>query len=301
MTQQAGPRLFYPLEAVSACITDHKSFSLRTPFSTLDDDEEERRWAIWEFCTPMLLAAQDHSKHFERLDYCFSSLLSDALIKHPSQLLMGDGLSENTNVSRANDILRRLPSLPQRLFALPLNNSGLRNGRKTLWDGIKDGSWASRYILPEAQHHLQQRSSDDPTAIMELLLKLREVAWTNLFVTTFIDTNSIVLILRIAEIGTTGDLSFATDFLQYINVLAKLLDEYEELKRAADLLITRPFEDPSPSVQALKSALFPEVYDEHEQGRAILGVFLWTAWQRSVMLYFYYIIGIYLSKGYSSK
>jgi hypothetical protein len=86
-----------------------------------------------------------------------------------------------------------------------------------------------------------------------------------------------VLAAKIAQQGANANLAFAQDVLRYINVLAELIDEYETLDNAASLLVTGPFSDPAPSVQALRRALFPEVDEGQAQGRAILKVFLWTA------------------------
>jgi hypothetical protein len=91
---------------------------------------------------------------------------------------------------------------------------------------------------------------------------------------------------------------FAQDVLQYINAFAHLTDEYETLDIAASLLVTGAFPDPAPSAQALRRVLFPEVDERQVKSRAILGVLLWTAWQRSVMLYFHYILRIHLLHGY---
>ncbi|PMD14926.1 hypothetical protein NA56DRAFT_357969 [Hyaloscypha hepaticicola] len=140
---------------------------------------------------------------------------------------------------------------------------------------------------------------DDPASIMNLVSNLQNIAWENLYVTTFIDTNTVVLAAKIAQQGVNANFTFAQDVLQYINLLADLIDEYETLDNAAPLLVTAPFSDPAPSVQALRRVLFPEVDEGQAQGRAILKTFLWTAWQRSVMIYFYYILQIQLIHGYS--
>jgi hypothetical protein len=134
---------------------------------------------------------------------------------------------------------------------------------------------------------------------MNLISNIRDIAWTNLYVTTYIDTNSIVLATKIAQQGARANLAFAREVLEYVNVLADLLDVYEELDNAASLLITEPFSDPAPSVQALRKALFPDFDGDHEQSRAVLRLFLYTAWQRSVMLYFYYILQVQLLQGHS--
>ena len=280
-------------------MADLANLSLRSPLSALDDDHE-KRWQLQEFCTPMLLAVQQPSDHLEKLDAHLSTLLPYAFKRHPGIASMSAYKPEDSNTCRAQAMLSRLPRVPQPLFALPLYNSLLLRNRDTLWDGIKDGTWASKYVLPDARPSLRLQQADDPNAMMQLVYNMQDLAWNNLCVTTFVDTNTVVLITLIAFLGSKADLGIAKDFLDYINTLAELIDVYDSLVDAAAFGITEPFSDPCPSVQELKAALFPEVYDEHEQGRAILKVFLWAVWQRSMMLYFYYIVGIQLEHGYSS-
>ncbi|KAG9235280.1 hypothetical protein BJ875DRAFT_374529 [Amylocarpus encephaloides] len=47
--------------------------------------------------------------------------------------------------------------------------------------------------------------------------------------------------------------------------------------------------------------LFPEVEEGHKESREVLRIFLWAVWQRSVMLYFYYVLEVQLSQGYSPR
>ena len=299
MSDPTGPRPLYSLKLIKSCMADLTCLSLSSPISALND-EHEKGWQLREFCTPMLLAVQQPSDHFKRLDAHISTLLPHALSKHPGSASSSPPGPEDLNMSEAQAIVSRLPCVPQRLFALPFNNSVLKGDRDTLWDGIKDGTWASKYVLPEARSSLQLQGPDDEDATMQLFLNIQDLSWTNLYVTTLVDTNTAVLAILVATVGSKPDQGFVRDFLSYINTLAMLLDEYDFLVDAANLGLTGPFSDPAPSVQELKAALFPEVYDNHEQGRAILKVFLWAVWQRSVMLYFYYVIGVQLEHGYSS-
>lgn len=302
MSECSGPRLYYSFEALFESAIDLGEPKLSCPIS-LVDDVDERQWQLKEFCTPLLVGVQHPSDHFEKLDIHFSTLLANVWIQHPIELSKSHAgvHTDSEHISQAKKILIRLPNLPQRLFALPLINSGLRKGRDSLWDGIKDGRWASKYVVPEARSQLQLQSSDDPSAILNLVRNMQDLAWSNLFATVFIDTNSLILLTKVAILGTTPRLKFAQDFLSYVNLLAELLDVYDSIVEAVSFGFTQPFSDPTPSVQALKLALFPAVDDQHEQGRAILKAFLWAAWQRSVMLYFYYILGVQLSEGYSSS
>jgi hypothetical protein len=174
--------------------------------------------------------------------------------------------------------------------------------RDTLWDRIKDG-WAEKYVLPDARRQVREQALNDanPTMISKQISDMQDLGWANLYVTTFIDTNSVVLATKVAQQGTTANLTFAREFQQYINVLADLIDEFQRLDLAASLQLTQPFSDPAHSVQALRKVLFPEVDEGHKQGRGIIKVFLWTAWQRSVMFYFYYLLQVQLRQGYSPE
>ena len=129
---------------------------------------------------------------------------------------------------------------------------------------------------------------------MQLLEDMQDSAWDNLFVTPFIDTNNMIFMLKVADIGHQPDFAFALTFLSYVNLLGELVDMYDALVDAVKFGARQPFEDPAPSVQALKAALFPAMLDDHEQSLSVLKAFLWSAWQRSVMLYFYYVIGVQL-------
>ena len=174
MPQSSGPRLLYPCDTVVACMAAQEQFSLRNRFST-SDDQDERSWQLREFCTPLLVAVQLPDNHFPVLDAHFTTLIPDALSNHPSSLSPSRTLPE-IEIRITEDILRRLPSLPQRLFALTLTSTGLRHGRGTLWDAIKDGRWASKFVLPEARHHFTLQGPDDPPSIMNLVSNLQAIA-----------------------------------------------------------------------------------------------------------------------------
>jgi hypothetical protein len=131
MSQSTGPRLWYTCEAVMACMVDRGKFSLRNRFSTVHD-EDERIWQLREFCTPLLESVQLPENHFLALDAHFTTLIPEALENHPSILSSSRALPEVEETRIAKDILRRLPSLPQRMFALPFANTGLTRGRGTL-------------------------------------------------------------------------------------------------------------------------------------------------------------------------
>ena len=98
-----------------------------------------------------------------------------------------------------------------------------------------------------------------------------------MYVTTYIDTNSLVFLFKVASLGHQPDLAFATDFLRYINLLSELLDEYDCLVSVVEFGLREPLNHPAPSVQALKDALFPVDNNNQEQSLHVLEAFLWSA------------------------
>ncbi|MCJ1460191.1 hypothetical protein MMC28_010570 [Mycoblastus sanguinarius] len=299
MTDPQGPRQMYSLETLYGCIEDLARLNLHAPLSLLED--WERQWQLKEFCTPLIHAVKHPTEHFRQIDINFSKLLPSALTQHPSLSSKVQKSIDVAQCTQARQLLSRFPSVPQRLLTLPLNNSRMHGDKGTLWDGIKDGRWPSKYVVPEARSQIRLPSPDDPDSLLLLITDLQDIAWNHLFVTSFIDTNNLVLLIKVTLLGHEPDLNFAGDFLRYINLLAELLDEYDGLVQAVNFGQCEPFQDPTPSVQALKAALFPDVADDHEQDLAVLKAFLWSAWQRSVMLYFHYVIGVQLWQGSSPQ
>jgi len=301
MSGSTGPRLFFPCEVVAACIAPRGTFSLSHCLSTVID-EDERTWQLREFCTPFLKVVRHPENHFSSLDIHLTTLLPKALNSYPSALSSCETPPPFEGKRSVLDIIRRLPTLPQRLFALPFINSGSGG---TFWDGIRDGQWANKYVLPEARHQVGSRALNDeaydPETILGKLSDVQDLVWANLYVTNFVDTNFVILAIKVAQEGTTANIVFARDFLAYINMLADLINEFEYLDSVASLKFARPFSDPTPSVQALREVLFPEVEEGHKQGRDIVKVFLWTVWQRCVMLYFYYLLQVQLQQGCSAE
>lgn len=293
------------LESIIARLspTSHDEI-LNCPLSHIQD-QDERLWQLRLFCTPLLEGVHHATAHFEQLDRQLSTLLSLPAADFKTQ----QGPDGSLEAAIANDLptqvdslLSRLPALPQRSFSLPFNNGLIRKQGTTMWDGIKSGRWATKYAVPEAREKLQLETSDDPAAILKLIENLQDTAWENLYVTRLIDTNTLTLAVIFEREGTRPNLDLARKSFQYINVLSELLDQYQAICDAISFGILEPFKDPSDEVQALKGALFPEDDEEygHVQARAIIKVFLWSAWQRSAMLHFYYVIGVQLSSGYSS-
>jgi hypothetical protein len=108
---------------------------------SLLDDPDERTWQLREFCTPMLIGVQHPFEHFQELDVEFSKLLPKALERHPSQLEPSSSQKnpQQTSFLETQQLIARLPRVPQRNFELSLANRLFRGQKKTLWEGIKDG------------------------------------------------------------------------------------------------------------------------------------------------------------------
>lgn len=87
---------------------------LKNRFSAFDDPDE-RSWQLREFFTALLVAALFHTA----LDAHFTTLIPDALSKHPGSpaALSPSSTPPEIETLTTEGILRRLPSLPQRLFA----------------------------------------------------------------------------------------------------------------------------------------------------------------------------------------
>jgi hypothetical protein len=271
---------------------------LRCPLAYVKD-EDERSWQLRSFCTGLLTGVMHPTEHFEQLDDKLSNLLSYPL-KPSDQAPESSALATQDSIHQVEHLLSRLPKVPQLRFSLPLSNRLLQKEGMTLWEGIKSGKWASKYAVPELQSKLQLQPSEDPEALLTLLKNIQDLAWDNLYVTKVVDSNTLVLATMFAKQGDYPDTILAQRSFEYVNLLSELVDQYQSICDAVAFGITAPFEDPSDAGQAQKSALFPPVDEDHEQARAIVKVFLWSAWQRSVMLHFYYVIGVQLSHGYSS-
>ena len=297
MLLERCPRLRRSLETVGARIDLQH---LKPDIAFLELEEDEKRWQLREFCTGMIVAVKHPSDHLQELDVHFSKLLLNALTADASSASSESIIGNNGCAKNAENILRRFPRVPQRLFTLPFNNSKVAARHGTVWDGIKDGRWAEQYLIPEARSSVCMQEQKDPESVLELLENMQDTAWDGLFVTSFIDTNTIVFLLKVADLGHQPCLDFAQRFQSYVNLLGELIDEYDALIDAARLGFQVPFQDPAVSVQALKEALFPTEPGDHEQSLSILKAFLWAAWQRSVMLYFYYVVGVQLWEGAST-
>ncbi|KAL8789909.1 MAG: hypothetical protein Q9195_006619 [Heterodermia aff. obscurata] len=296
-TQSSGPRLLYSFECILTCLDGLQHLNTEPAFHGLGEDEKHEQ--LKSVLTGLLHAVKHPSEHLQQLNTHFSQLLPGALKRQPGKVSLHHVTGGNSLADNARQLLSRFPDVPQKLFTLPFNNSGLTSKPNTAWDSIKDGRWAEKYVVPEARSMFRLPGQDNPESVFQLVLDMQNHAWDNLFVTTFIDTNNCVFLLKIAELGHQPNLEFAQSFGRYIDALGELIDLYESLVDAAKFGFKAAFEDPSPSTQALKAALFPLVTDD-EHASSVLKVFLWSAWQRSIMLYFYYVVGVMLWQGSSS-
>lgn len=298
MKQSNGPRQQYSFECIYTCVDNLEHLNIKCAFDGLEQDEKSLQ--LKRLFTQLLLAVEHPSEHLQQLDAHFSQLLPEALERRPDLVSPRTTTSNESLTHKAQCLLSRFPEVPQKLFPLPFTNSGLLTKPGTIWDGFKDRRWAERYLVPEARSKFRAPRHDDAESFIQLIADMQDIAWDNLFVTSFIDTNNCVLLLKVADLGHLPNLDFARSFWHYIKVLGELIEEYDGLVDAARLGYEVPFEDPSPSVQALKAVLFPHDTDNHGLNLSVLAAFLWSAWQRSVMLYFYYVIGVQLWHGSSA-
>lgn len=170
---------------------------LQCPLAKVEDTAA-RLWQLRIFCTPLLTGIHHPTAHFDILDEQLSTLLrrSTGL---SNTFSCKEAHAIQASCSKAESLLSRLPELPQRSFSLPFNNGLLRQTGATVWDSIKDGRWAAKYVVPESRSHFQIHGSEDPEATLKLLTNLQDMAWQNLYVTKYIDSNSLILAVMFAN------------------------------------------------------------------------------------------------------
>ncbi|KAI4156953.1 MAG: hypothetical protein LQ342_008570, partial [Letrouitia transgressa] len=293
-----GPRLIRSLEDVQAYIGDPSVFELHSSIDKLED--YERYEAIQDFCIDLIRVAKVGEDHFKQIDLQFSSLLSDRFsqIRSPS---VSEPTSNYFSVyNEAISLLSRLPSVPQRLFSLPLHSTRTSGGKGILWDSIRDGTWASKYVVEEARSKFSKSVSDPKTVLLQLE-EMQDLAWENMFVTSFIDTNNLVLILKICAAGKRPDLCLAHQLRNYVDLLSEILCAYESVRDLANIGFPRDFDHSGFQSGTVNHNFFYQDHKTHEQELQIVQIFLWSAWQRTVMLLFYYIVGVQLWQGPSSE
>ncbi|KAL9635013.1 MAG: hypothetical protein Q9164_003732 [Protoblastenia rupestris] len=295
--RQQGPLCIHSPEQLSSCIQDLHGLDINCPLNSLD--EFEKGWQLRELCGTFVHAVKSGTDHLAQIDFQFCKLLPGAYRIYPDDVKEAASPQRPGEdvISKTKHILSRMPRVPQRLFSLPINIHRMREKRGTIWDSIKSGKWKNTYILPEARSLFRTDSPDSPLNILDYLTDMKEHGWDNLFVTSYIDTNSLLLLMKVASLDHTPNEDFAGRFLQYVNLVSELIEEYETLVSLVNSDYQQAFSDPAPSVQALKAALFPEASSEHEMSLYVLKAFLWSAWQRSIMLYFFYIVGVQIWHG----
>lgn len=296
MTEQTGPRLIRSLEEVQAYFGDLSSLSLQSSLDNVEGDEREEK--LQEFCLDLIRAVKVEKDHFKQLDLQFSSLLPGAPGQTRSPPFSEPASGSNTVFSEAASLLGRLPGVPQRLMSLPLHNTRISAKDGTLSDSIREGRWASKYVMEDA-HSKNTSPISDPKGILLQVLAMQDLTWENMFVTSCIDTNNLSLILKISTVGHTPDLNLAHQLKNYVNLLSEIIFVYESLETLANLGIPEAFDD-FLLKSTIKHTLFDQVDDMLEQELQIVQAFLWSAWQRSVTLLFYYVVGVQLWQGPSS-
>lgn len=298
MTEQTGPRMIRSLEEVQAYLGDLSKLSLQPPLDNVEGDERAEK--LQEVCLDLIRAVKVEKDHFEQIDLQFSSLLSGGGAQGQTRRSppFSEPASGNNDIvfSDAASILRRLPSVPQPLFSLPLYNTRTAGKSGTLWDSIRDGRWASKYVMEDARSKI----ATDPDSFLLQQEAMQDFAWENMFVTSLIDTNNLTLILKICSVGHTPDLNLAHQLVNYVNLLSEIILVFEDIMKVANLGLPEGFEDLLLQSNTIKYTLFDQVDDMLEQELHIVKTFLWSAWQRSVMLLFYYIVGVQLWQGPSS-
>ena len=119
----AGPKFRYPIQDIGKSCNTQDEPEFNCPIASIID-EEERKWALQDFCVPLLQGVQHPTEHFENLDATLSTLLSCQLgVPRSSLPVCSDGDVPYEIISSTRRILNRLPTVPQRLLSLPLRNT----------------------------------------------------------------------------------------------------------------------------------------------------------------------------------
>lgn len=296
MTEQTGPRIIHSLEEVQAHFGDLSTLSLQSSLDNIEGDEREEK--LQAFCIDLIRAVKVEKDHFKQIDARLSSLLSGTLDPARNPTFSKPASGSNVVLSKAASLLSRLPDVPQRLFSLPLHNKRTSAKNGTLWDSIREGTWASKYVV---EHARSKNTSPvaDPESILLQLLVMQDLTWKNMFVTSFIDTNNLILILKISTVGHAPDLNLAHLLTNYVNLLSEIILVYEKIMTLANLGIPEGFDDLLLKSNTVKDILFDQGDDMLDQELQVVRVFLWSVWQRSVMLLFYYVVGVQLRQGSS--
>lgn len=299
-SEYLGPNVIHSLEEVQSRVGDPRRISLQTSFHSLAEDERQRN--LQEFCSELVWAIKVEGDHLKQLDGQLSSLLPDASGRHAITSSSDPPSTGPAVSSEAICLLRRLPDVPQTLFSLPLHSTRTSGQQGTLWDSIVDGRWASKFLMEDGRAKIPTPVSD-PQSLFLQLEAIQDIAWEKMFVTSFIDTNNLCLILKISAIGHQASLDLAIQLVNYANLLSEVIDVYEGLADIASLGVPQNLGDASrlTGTGTDQKVFFGQDDDTHEQELEIVKTFLWSAWQRSVTLTFHYIVGVQLWHGPSSE
>lgn len=296
-----GPRLLFPIETTLKCMDMKIKPRLACPLAEIKD-ENERHVAL-DICSAKLLLAVRQQSHFEALDKVLASLLP-GVFSYPSAKSCSppETLPSSLSITAraAVDIIARLPSTPRRFCDLPLFSKPAHlNDIAYVLGGAQglppDEVWITEYVLPEGHPKPRPEHAD----VLAHLNSTLNLAWNNMWVTTFMDRNSTLLALLIAQRGMEPDMEFAEAFAKYVDLISKLLNQHTALIAIWRTENRKWFQENYTNDELLGHALFPDAVDRstlHKQ-QQVVEIFLWTAWHRSTMLFFYYIIGVQINRG----
>lgn len=291
MPQHSGPRLpnNHVLSKITARLRASQKDLLSCPISE-NTIESDRRVVLGNFCVRLLNSAHDPSAHLERLNESLWCLLPNAfggdarLEAHHSPRR---SFSEDTILHhRTTNLLYRFPRWPPRLLSFPLAGGNSAWSPSTLWDWTTAGTWAKDYLMPEASRWTTHVRFRDQTRGPATDRDGRaDKLWTLFCVTTFIDEVSLLLVAKLADENSCLDIATCRAFRDYCNTLAELLDVFEQLclrDEGVDVknsLLTE---------RVPGASLFSS--QDYEQARAIAKAFLWSAWQRSVLILYFQVV-----------
>ncbi|KAI4209984.1 MAG: hypothetical protein LQ351_007148 [Letrouitia transgressa] len=255
-----------------------------------------------EFCIGIMHAVKAKEDHFQSINNWFSGLVPSvkATLATSSCAVALDADNLPIVQDRATAILQRLPGVPQRLFSLPLHNTRSSAREGTLWDSIKDGRWVSKYLMGDTHSKIPTYGEGAEGALANLQA-MQDLAWDNLFVTRFIDTNNVVIAWKIADKIHEADFVLAHAIADYVDVLSSLVTLYDDLVQTISLGYPPGLNEAGEESTAYVDQLLQQVQDTDEHELQIGKIFLWSAWQRSVMLYFYYVVGVQIWHGSSPE
>ena len=175
-----GRRRRAPPDVLSGCYTyasldNVEHLDLECPMNAVDDDHE-KQWQLREVCTPLIHAVKHDKNHWERIDIHFLTLLPAARSHRPSCLTAVHAADNQSQHGVAQHLLSRFSRVPQRLSPLSLDNLRPLQKSATKWDGIKEGRWASRDIVPEVRSRTRLDPSCNTKTLLHLVADVQDLA-----------------------------------------------------------------------------------------------------------------------------